>query len=61
MFCEAQKKSGTNPWSMIRTQPHYFAVHVPEPVENLCNVKVIMGHESSKTTWILHPCSKCEN
>ncbi len=52
IYREAQKKTGVNPWSTPHTLRHSFATHMLENGENLRNIQVLLGHESTKTTEI---------
>lgn len=52
IFRAAQRQSGVNPWSTPHTLRHSFATHLLEHGENLRNIQVMLGHESTKTTEI---------
>jgi site-specific recombinase XerD len=52
IFRDAQIKTGVNPWATPHTLRHSFATHMLEGGENLRNIQVLLGHESSKTTEI---------
>jgi len=51
-FRAAQIKSGVSPWCTPHTLRHSFATHLLENGENLRNIQVMLGHESSKTTEV---------